>query len=324
MWKIQRLFGTTILLWICFCAVAYVEKKKRCAGCVAMVDEIVFQLENERPRQHIALGDHNHREFKPYATSELRVIEILDHACEGLRAYYENENARDVDDHTPFTRYDKFNLDRGALTGNQLHLLTKKAKSSHTTHNLQVYCESLMEELYDDLSLAISQQEINLYDMFCSEHQRCKGRRSEECCTKTEVRTHRRWKKSLDEIDRELVGDYFELAKEEEKGRDGYNKKAQKLYMEMIRREAVRKASESSEKRTVAEIINDEMKRRKKFKYKPNLDRDMGGNEHLDPKSPKLKARRDRLEREELKARARAMKNDMKARSRGAMKNGEL
>lgn len=63
----------------------FLEKKKRCAACVAMIDEIVANLEKERPQQSIAMGDQNHREFKPYATSELRVIEILDGVCDKMR-----------------------------------------------------------------------------------------------------------------------------------------------------------------------------------------------------------------------------------------------
>ena len=63
----------------------YLEKKKRCAAWVAMIDEIIGNLEKERPQQSIAVGDQNPREFKPYATSELRTIEILDDVCDKMR-----------------------------------------------------------------------------------------------------------------------------------------------------------------------------------------------------------------------------------------------
>ena len=51
----------------------------------AMIDEIITKLEEETRQQNIAIGDQNHREFKPYATSELRVIEILEDASWDMR-----------------------------------------------------------------------------------------------------------------------------------------------------------------------------------------------------------------------------------------------
>ena len=198
-------------------------------------------------------------------------MEILDSVCERMRYYYENEDAEDAKTSTKFVRYDKFNVDRGALTGNQLHILTKRAKSSHSTQKIKNYCDSIMEHMYDDMAEAIAGKRVNLYEAFCRDHEeRCLGskRSRKQCCTTEQLEMHTRWKQHLDTIDRGLVGEYFDLSRGDRPGEKGYNEKAQKLYEDMIRREAVMRAAESGEDlQTVTDRIRKKM-RQSKFQYK--------------------------------------------------------
>lgn len=287
---------------------AFVPIDKRCAICVAMVDEIIFNLEQEMPQQDIAVGDQNHRTFAPYATSELRAIEIIDKACSNFHSYYESEDAVDLDTNESFVRYDKFNIDRGALTGNQLHLLTRRQKSSHVTHNMRMYCDTLVEDIYEDLTDSITNQHVDLYTEFCQEHPRCQGRRQVECCDAKELDRHERWKNRLDDIDRRLVGEYFDLTrqdKEKRPGKKGYNDKAQRLYRELLRREAIAAArANGGRPENVAQRIREEIKNRKSFTYRPKTDEER-----------EREREEDRKRMEEM----RAQREDQKAKEDGEL-----
>jgi hypothetical protein len=210
-------------------------------------------------------------------------MEILDDVCNRMSYYYENEDAKDSKTSKSFVRYDKFNVDRGALTGNQLHLLTKRAKSAHITQKLKNYCDSIMEIMYDDLAETIAGKRVNLYEAFCRDHEeRCGGskRSREQCCTTEQIEMHKRWKKHLDGVDRDLVGEYFDLSRNDRPGEKGYNEKAQTLYENMIRREAVMRAAESGEDlKTVTDRVRNEMRKRK-FKYKSKTEEQRAA-EHL-------------------------------------------
>lgn len=219
-----------------------------------MMDEIHFQIEQERPHQSIATGDHNSREYKPYATSELRAMTILDEICVSMNQYFENENATEIDFGTgkaiqhmvggklvnkTFPRFEKFNVDRGALTGNQLHMLTRRSKASYHSHNIKMYCDMLMEDIYDDLVEAIRSEMIYMNRAFCKDHSRCSKKRA-GCCTERQLEIHHGWKAYLEDIDTRLVGEYYDLAKKEKVDRpddDGYAKKAHKLYLDDLRRQ---------------------------------------------------------------------------------------
>ena len=230
-------------------------------------------------------------------------MEILDGVCERMRYYYENEDAKDEETSKKFVRFDKFNVDRGALTGNQLHLLTKRAKSAHITQKIKNYCDYIMEIMYDDLAESIAGKRVNLYESFCRDHEeRCSGskRSRKQCCTTEQLEMHRRWKHHLDRVDRNLVGEYFDLSKGDRPGEKGYNDKAQRLYEDMIRREAVMRAAESGEDlQTVTDRIRKEMRKRK-FTYKSKTENQRAA-EHMQERA-KMKKFVEEAEKEKKKS----------------------
>ena len=227
-----------------------VEKR---AVCVAMVDEILYNLMKGNLARTFPSAiryatffsvnslllkckhKQNHRDLY-YASSELRTMEILDGVCERMRYYYENEDAKDEETSKKFV-VDKFNVDRGALTGNQLHLLTKQARvlTLHRKSRTIVIpswkpCATIWLNHYG--------KRVNLYEAFCRDHEeRCteasdRGssvvqRISSKCTSVGSII----WIESI-----EILLESILICREAIVRVKGYNEKAHKLYEDMIRR----------------------------------------------------------------------------------------
>ena len=115
--------------------------------------------------------------------------------------------------------------------------------------------------MYDDISDALIEQETDLYDRFCRVHARCKGRRRNECCSADQIEMHRACCTDWTISGSGGLVTVLRFREGRRARRDGYGKKAQKLYMDMLKREAIRKAAKASDpSTTVAEIVKNEIR----------------------------------------------------------------
>ncbi|XP_028327714.1 protein canopy-1 [Gouania willdenowi] len=162
-----------IVLVLMFVFISYCQAKRDkvlyCSACRAIVDELNYSISQVDPKKTINVGsfrlnpDGTMSDKKvPLARSETHLSELLESVCQKM-----NDYALYVDPDTQEKRYRRFaprSNDRSEFPDFKNFQFDGMESSS----KLVFACETLAEELEDDIISVLSQDGENVHDHLCS------------------------------------------------------------------------------------------------------------------------------------------------------------
>ncbi|XP_056149072.1 protein canopy-1 isoform X2 [Lampris incognitus] len=141
-----------------------------CSACRAIVDELNYSIGQVDPKQTINVGsfrlnpDGTMKDKKiPFARSETHLSELLDGVCGSMSDY-----ALHVDPDTKQKRYMRFAPRSSGEVGDFPDFKNFQFDGPEAANALKFACESLVEELEDDIISLFSQTAVNVVDKLCS------------------------------------------------------------------------------------------------------------------------------------------------------------
>lgn len=146
------------------------DKVLYCSACRAIVDELTYSIAQVDPKKTIAVGsfrlnpDGSVTDKKvPLARSETHLSELLEGVCGSMSDYalYEDPDTKEK-------RYKRF-APRGGDSGDFPDLNNFKFDGPEGSNELKFACETIVEELEDDIISVFAERSDNVVDELCSE-----------------------------------------------------------------------------------------------------------------------------------------------------------
>ncbi|XP_061696477.1 protein canopy-1 isoform X1 [Syngnathoides biaculeatus] len=160
---------TVIMLFICCCQ----PKRDRtlfCSACHAIIDELTHSIDQVDPKQTINIGsfrlnpDGSMKDKKvPLARSETHLSELLDGVCHSMSDY-----ALYVDPDTQKKQYMRFVPRSSGSTGDFPDLENFQFDGPEVPSGLKFTCETIVEELEDDIIALFSQNSQDAHNELCN------------------------------------------------------------------------------------------------------------------------------------------------------------
>ncbi|XP_061550055.1 protein canopy-1 isoform X2 [Phycodurus eques] len=160
---------TLIMLFIC-CYQAKRDQTLYCSACRAIVDELTHSIDQVDPKQTINIGsfrlnpDGSMKDKKvPLARSETHLSELLDGVCRSMSDY-----ALHVDPHTQKKQHMRFAPRSSGSTGDFPDLKNFQFDGPEAPSALKFACETIVEELEDDIIALFSQNTKDAHKELCN------------------------------------------------------------------------------------------------------------------------------------------------------------
>uniref|UniRef100_A0A1A8Q7K4 Canopy1 n=1 Tax=Nothobranchius rachovii TaxID=451742 RepID=A0A1A8Q7K4_9TELE len=152
-----------------------------CSACEAIVDELTHSISQVDPKKTISVGgfslspDGTMQDKKvPFARSETHLSELLDEVCSSMSDY-----ALYQDPDTQNKRYKRFAPRDSGDSSNFPDLKNFQFDGPEASNSLKFACETLVEELEEDIIPLFSRGGVNVHEVLCSDY--CKdGRHTNE------------------------------------------------------------------------------------------------------------------------------------------------
>ncbi|XP_061652729.1 protein canopy-1 isoform X2 [Phyllopteryx taeniolatus] len=158
-----------VMLFIC-CYQAKRDQTLYCSACRAIVDELTHSIEQVDPKQTINIGsfrlnpDGSVKDKKvPLARSETHLGELLDGVCRSMSDY-----ALHVDPATRKKRHMRFAPRSSGSTGDFPDLKNFQFDGPEAPSALKFACETIVEELEDDIIALFSQNTKDAHKELCN------------------------------------------------------------------------------------------------------------------------------------------------------------
>ncbi|XP_030017200.1 protein canopy-1 [Sphaeramia orbicularis] len=147
------------------------DKVLYCSACRAIVDELNYSISQVDPKKTINVGsfrlnpDGTMQDKKvPLARSEIHLSEILDGVCESMSDY-----ALHVDPDTQHKQYMRFApRTTGKDTANFPDFKNFQFDGPEASNALKFACESIVEELEDDIISLFNQDSEHVHKELCN------------------------------------------------------------------------------------------------------------------------------------------------------------
>ncbi|XP_047444462.1 protein canopy-1 [Mugil cephalus] len=146
------------------------EKMLYCSACKAIVDELTYSISQVDPKKTINVGsfrldpDGTMKDKKvPLARSEIHLSELLDEVCNSMSDY-----ALHVDPDTQKKQYMRFAPRDGVTTGDFPDFNNFQFDGPEASNALKFACETLVEELEDDIISVFSQDVQDVHKELCN------------------------------------------------------------------------------------------------------------------------------------------------------------
>ncbi|XP_042353970.1 protein canopy-1 [Plectropomus leopardus] len=146
------------------------DKVLYCSACKAIVDELNHSISQVDPKKTINVGsfrlnpDGTMTDKKvPLARSETHLSELLDGVCNSMSDY-----ALHVDPDTQHKQYKRFAPRSSGATGDFPDLKNFQFTGLEESNPLKFACETLVEELEDDIISLFSQDSEHVHEELCN------------------------------------------------------------------------------------------------------------------------------------------------------------
>ncbi|KAM9845202.1 protein canopy-1 isoform 1-T3 [Aulostomus maculatus] len=170
----------TVMLLSVFAGSSQGKKDKviYCSACKAIVDELNYSISQVDPKKTINVGsfrinpDGTVKDKKvPLARSETHLSELLDGVCDSMSDY-----ALHVDPDTQEKKYLRFAPRSGGTTEGFPDFKNFQFDGPEASNALKFACESIVEELEDDIISLFSQNTEDVHKELCNRvSDYCKG-----------------------------------------------------------------------------------------------------------------------------------------------------
>ncbi|XP_022616779.1 protein canopy-1-like [Seriola dumerili] len=141
-----------------------------CSACKAIVDELNYSISQVDPKKTINVGsfrlnpDGSMKDKKvPFARSETHLSELLDAVCGSMSDY-----ALHVDPDTQHRQYMRFAPRTGGNTGVFPDFKNFQFDGPESSEAMKFACESVVEELEDDIISLFSRDVEQVHEELCS------------------------------------------------------------------------------------------------------------------------------------------------------------
>ncbi|XP_045907957.1 protein canopy-1 isoform X1 [Micropterus dolomieu] len=146
------------------------DKVLYCSACKAIVDELNFSISQVDPKKTINVGsfrlnpDGTMEDKKvPLARSETHLHELLDGVCNSMSDY-----SLHVDPDTQHKQYMRFAPRSSETTGNFPDFKNFQFDGPEASSALKFACETVVEELEDDIISLFSQDVKHVHEELCN------------------------------------------------------------------------------------------------------------------------------------------------------------
>ncbi|XP_031730818.1 protein canopy-1 isoform X2 [Anarrhichthys ocellatus] len=146
------------------------DKEIYCSACKAIVDELNYSISQVDPKKTINVGgfrlnpDGTMKDKKvPLARSATHLSELLDGVCNSMSDY-----ALHVDPDTQHKRYMRFAPRSSGATGDFPDFKNFQFDGPEASNVLKFACESVVEELEDDIISLFSQDTEHVHQELCN------------------------------------------------------------------------------------------------------------------------------------------------------------
>ncbi|XP_028283700.1 protein canopy-1 [Parambassis ranga] len=146
------------------------DKVLYCSACKAIVDELTYSISQVDPKKTINIGsfrlnpDGTMKDKKvPLARSETHLSELLDEVCNSMSDY-----ALHVDPKTQHKQYMRFAPRSSGSTSDFPDFKNFQFDGPEASNALKFACETVVEELEDDIISAISQDLEDVHEELCN------------------------------------------------------------------------------------------------------------------------------------------------------------
>ncbi|XP_037315040.2 protein canopy-1 [Pungitius pungitius] len=165
-WIIQM----TVMMLSVFSSQAKRDKELYCSACKAVVDELNYSVSQVDPKKTINVGgfrlnpDGTMKDKKvPLARSETHLSELLEGVCESMGDY-----AVHVDPDTRVKQFLRFAPRSSGATGDFPDFKNFQFDGPEASNALKFACESVVEELEDEIISLFSQDVEHVHQELCS------------------------------------------------------------------------------------------------------------------------------------------------------------
>ncbi|XP_017291561.1 protein canopy-1 [Kryptolebias marmoratus] len=142
-----------------------------CSACKAIVDELNYSISQVDPKKTINVGsfrlnpDGTMKDKKvPFARSETHLSELLEKVCNGMSDY-----ALYTDPDTQNQQYKRFAPRSSGAMGDFPDFKQFQFDGPEASNTLKFACETVVEELEDDIVSLFSQDGENMEEKLCSQ-----------------------------------------------------------------------------------------------------------------------------------------------------------
>ncbi|KAM9349551.1 protein canopy-1 [Symphorus nematophorus] len=146
------------------------DKVLYCSACKAIVDELNYSISQVDPKKTINVGgfrlspDGTMKDKKiPFARSEAHLSELLDGVCNSMSDY-----ALHVDPDTQLKQYRRFAPRASGATGDFPDFKNFQFDGPEASNALKFACETVVEELEDDIISLFSQDTEHVHTELCN------------------------------------------------------------------------------------------------------------------------------------------------------------
>uniref|UniRef100_A0A3P9P5L8 Canopy FGF signaling regulator 1 n=1 Tax=Poecilia reticulata TaxID=8081 RepID=A0A3P9P5L8_POERE len=152
------------------CSQSKRDKVLYCSACKAIVDELNYSISQVDPKKTINVGsfrlnpDGTMTDKKvPFARSETHLSELLDGVCNSMSDY-----ALYIDPDTHHKQYRRFAPRVSGSSEDFPDFENFKFDGPEASNNLKFACETLVEELEDDIISLLGRDEGDVQEKLCS------------------------------------------------------------------------------------------------------------------------------------------------------------
>ncbi|XP_026170021.1 protein canopy-1 [Mastacembelus armatus] len=146
------------------------DKVLYCSACKAIVDELNYSISQVDPKKTINVGsfrlnpDGSMTDKKvPLVRSETHLSELLDEVCNSMSDY-----ALHVDPDTQHRQYMRFAPRRSGANGDFPNFKNFQFEGPEASNSLKFACETVVEELEDDIISVFSQNIEHVHEKLCN------------------------------------------------------------------------------------------------------------------------------------------------------------
>ncbi|KAM4556720.1 protein canopy-1 [Fundulus diaphanus] len=165
------IFQMTVMVLSTFISSSHGKRDKvlYCSACKAILDELNYSISQVDPKKTINVGsfrlnpDGTITDKKvPFARSETHLSELLDGVCNSMSDY-----ALYVDPDTQHKQYRRFAPRSSGSSEDFPDFKNFQFDGPEASNNLKFACETLVEELEDDIISLLGQDEENVQEELC-------------------------------------------------------------------------------------------------------------------------------------------------------------